>query len=340
VSAEIVIAIFAVLITPRTNNGTFRATVSVITNILDTVSADVAIITPTVIAHTSLALAAVGTQISRTVGTLLSTPFTYLGALRASFSADANIGRAVATGAASGTEISFSAGTVDTGTAAAANILFFTICAFFVTFRANGRAIRAALPAITGGHAFSAGITVRAPAGIPYATDAVAAIGTELTRTVFALLTATLTDSGTAIATAAALTDYDTSTAASAIGAPAVIILGTVFTHNAADLTKKHIFAIGAGLPAAFTKRCTIAAPFPAIAKHSAGTAGIAVCANIVISYAVGAFFTFFTDPIGALNTFRTAALANNLTVFTTAFTALADSYATLPKTTSIAEIL
>ena len=154
------------------------------------------------------------------------------------------------------------------------------------------------------------------------------------------MLAAPLTNDRTAIATVAALTDYDTSTAASAIGAPAVIILGTVFTHNAADLTKKHVFAIGAGLPASFTKRCTIAAPFPAIAKHGTGTADIAVCANIVVSYAVGTFFTFFTDPIGALNTFRAAALANNLTVFTTAFTALADSYATLPQTTSVAEIL
>ena len=215
-SAEIVIAIFAVLIAPRTNNGTFRAAVSVIANILDTVSADVAIITPPVIAHTSLAQSAMGAQCAGAVGALLGTPFTYLGALRASFSADANIGRAVATGAASGTEISFSAGTVNTGIASTANILFFTICAFFVTFRANGRAIRAALPAITGGHAFSAGITVRAPAGIPCATDAVAAIGTDLTRTVFALLTATLTDSGTAITAAAAFTDNGTTSAGSA----------------------------------------------------------------------------------------------------------------------------
>ena len=69
-------------------------------------------------------------------------------------------------------------------------------------------------------------------------------------------------------------------------------------------------------------------------------SAGIAACTNIVVSYAAGAFFTFFTDPIGTLNALRTAALANNLTVFTTAFTALADSYATLPQTTSGAEIL
>ena len=234
VSAEVIVAVVAVLPAVLANDCTFRATVAVIADRFHTVSANVAVVTPAVIAYTSLAQSAIGTQISRTVSALLGTPFTNLGALRAAFSTDTYISRTIDTGAASGAEISFSANTVNTGIAATANILFFTVCTFFVTFRAYGRAIRAPFPANTGGHTFSAGITVRAPAGIPDTTDAEAAIGTEHTRAVLALLAAPFANGRTAIATATALTDHDTSAAASAIGAPAVILLGTVFTHNAA----------------------------------------------------------------------------------------------------------
>ena len=234
VSAEVIVAVVAVLPAGFANDCTFRATVAVIADRFHTVSANVAVVTPAVISYAPLAQSAIGTQISRTVGALLGTPFTNLGALRAAFSTDTYISRTIDTGAASGAEISFSANTVNTGIATTANILFFTVCTFFVTFRANGRAIRAPFPANTGGHTFSAGITVRAPAGIPDTTDAEAAIGTEHTRAILALLAAPFANGRTAIATATALTDHDTSAAASAIGAPAVILLGTVFTHNAA----------------------------------------------------------------------------------------------------------
>ena len=154
------------------------------------------------------------------------------------------------------------------------------------------------------------------------------------------MLGAPLTNRNTVITTVAANAEYGTITAGSAIRAPAIIILSTVFTHDAAALTKSYILTIGAGLPASFTKRCTIAASFPAIAQFGTGTAGIAVGANIVVSHPIGAFFALVADPVSTLGALCTAALTNYLAVFTTALTALADQHTALAKATIIAEII
>lgn len=50
-SAEILVAIVAMLVAARTDYRTLRAAVSVITNIIDAVSADIAVITPAFITY-------------------------------------------------------------------------------------------------------------------------------------------------------------------------------------------------------------------------------------------------------------------------------------------------
>ena len=69
------------LIAARTDHCALRAAVSAITNIFYTISADIAIVTPAAVSHTSLTQFTVRTKSTGAVSTLLVTTFTYDGTI-------------------------------------------------------------------------------------------------------------------------------------------------------------------------------------------------------------------------------------------------------------------
>ena len=66
------------LITIRTNYRTLRATVTAITNIFYTISANVAVVAPAVVTDAGFAVATVGAYITGTVAAFLCTSGAYL----------------------------------------------------------------------------------------------------------------------------------------------------------------------------------------------------------------------------------------------------------------------
>lgn len=170
------------------NYRTLRATVSVITNIFYTISANIAVVAPAFISNTALAITAVGTKVTGAVCALLCTALTNIRTIRASFTANADIIGTVNAGFTAIAEITFTAYTICANVTATAYTFFLTVSAFFITFGADCCTIRATLTAYTGGYTFSTGVAVRAPTTVAGTTNAVTAICTYSTRAVCALL--------------------------------------------------------------------------------------------------------------------------------------------------------
>ena len=201
------------LVTSRADNCTFRATVSVITNIFYAITAHITVVAPAFISNTALAITAVGTKVTGAVCALLCTTLTNIRTIRAAFTANADMIGTVNAGFTAIAEIAFTAYTICANVTATAYTFFLTISAFFVTFGADCCTIRATLTAYTGGYTFSAGVAVRAPATVTGTANAVTAICTYSTRAVCALLGTAGADIRTAFATVSAFAYYCTSPA-------------------------------------------------------------------------------------------------------------------------------
>ena len=201
------------LITIRTNYRTFRATVTTITNIFYTITANIAVVAPAVVTDTPLTITAVGTNGTGAVCALLCTALTNIRTIRASITTNTDIIGTVNAGFTAIAEITFAAYTISANVTATAYTFFLTVSAFFITFGADCCTIRATLTAYTGGYTFSTGVAVRAPTTVAGTTNAVTAICTYSTRAVCALLGTAGADIRTAIATVSTFAYYCTSTA-------------------------------------------------------------------------------------------------------------------------------
>lgn len=137
-SAEIVVAVVAVLAAIGTNHRTLGASVTVVADHVNTVSADVTVIAPAVVPHAVLTFTAVSAYIAGTVCALLCTFGTNLRTLGAAVSAVANIFGAVYTRFTALAEIALTANAVKADVTSAADERFCTFHTFFVTFLAHG----------------------------------------------------------------------------------------------------------------------------------------------------------------------------------------------------------
>ena len=249
--------VFTDLTASKAERGAIQTAASTGTN-GHAVTADVAIITPAVIAYTSLAQSAVGTQCARTVGALLGTVLADIGTV---------------------------------GTSCAANT--------------EGR------------HTVSADVAIITPSVIAYASLALAAVGTQISRTVGALLGTVLADIGTVDTSTAANADgCHTVTATVTVIAPAVLytaflagvaiaaeIIITVITVLCAFRAHKRTrgTAVSAGthvIGASVT--CLTVAAVKVFSSDTVNT-GIASAADILI----GTICAFFKAILANRRTFR-----------------------------------
>ena len=130
------------------------------------------------------------------------------------------------------TEVSLTSYTIDTGITAATNIFIGTICTLFITIRTYCSTIRAPLTADTGSYTFAACIAVGTPTTVTDTADAVTTIGTNVSRTILALLTTALTDGAAAIAAITALAYYCTVSTSLTVCTPPPISRSAVLTGS------------------------------------------------------------------------------------------------------------
>lgn len=216
--------------------------------------------------------------------------------------------------------------------------IFGTVIALFSAFFTDHGTLRTAFSAVAGIRTFTAEITIAAPSRIAYTADAVAAVRTDFSGTVFALFSTAWTNIGTAVTAAAAFTDDSTSSAGTTVITPYFIFNCTVFAQNATGGAKCCSFTIGTGFSTALTQSCTVGTAFPTVAYRRTGTTGSTAIAEIVIADTVRAFLAFIADPVSAFDTVCSAAFADYVAVFAASLTVLAHHDAALAQTTVLTE--
>lgn len=137
-SAEIVVAVVAVLCTCGTYKCAFGASVTVIADCLNTVSADVTVIAPAVVANTILAFTAICAYIARAICALLCTFGTNFRTFGAAVSAGAHVFGTVFTGFTVRAEVALTAYAIKADVTSSADERLCTFQAFFVTFLTHG----------------------------------------------------------------------------------------------------------------------------------------------------------------------------------------------------------
>ena len=168
----------------RTDIRTFRTAVTAVTDKFHTVAAVAAIGTPAVITYTFLAGIAVSTEVIVAVIAVLATLRADHRALRTAVAVIANGIHAVDAGLAVQTEIALAARTVNTPITAFADLILGTVGALLHTVLADFGAVIAARTTVADVIAAAADTAVFTPAVITYAAPAVAAVGTDIARTV------------------------------------------------------------------------------------------------------------------------------------------------------------
>ena len=148
------------LVTSGADYGTFAASVFVVTNIFNAVSADVAVVAPSVTPNAVLAVSAVSTQISCAVSALLVTSFAHICTLDTAVTAVADYFGTINTGLTVVTEVSFATNAVLAGVTGAA---YFGICTsgtFILTIGTYNGAILTALATVADHSAVPAVVAV------------------------------------------------------------------------------------------------------------------------------------------------------------------------------------
>jgi len=211
------------LVAIRTNYRTFRATVTAITNIFYTVTADITVITPTSIANTIYTFTTVGAKVTGAISTLFSTFRTDISTFGATIATRTYVIGTVNAGFTAIAEITFATDAVSTYATASANAFWLTINTFFVTFGTYACALVTALATNTNYYTIATHVAVRTPSVITDATNTITASGTYFTGTVFALLGTTRTNRSTGVAALTAIANYCAITTGATITTPSAI---------------------------------------------------------------------------------------------------------------------